>query len=38
VKLEIHIRVPVGIDDRRIRVVSENANALKLAASDFERD
>jgi hypothetical protein len=38
VKLEIHIRVPSGIDDGRVRIVSENASALKLVASNFERD
>lgn len=32
------IRVPRGIDDRRIRIVSENATALKLVASNFERE
>lgn len=37
-KLEIHIRVPGGIDDRRIRIVSENATVLKLVVSNFERE
>lgn len=38
VTLEIHITVPGGIDERTIRVVSENATALKLPSSSFERD
>lgn len=38
VKLEIHIRVPGGIDDRSIRTISANAATLKLLTSNFERD
>jgi hypothetical protein len=38
IRLEIHIPVPGGIGDRVVRVVSENAHALGLAASNFEKD
>jgi len=38
IRLEIHIRVPGGIGERIVRVVSENAHALGLAASNFEKD
>jgi hypothetical protein len=38
VTLAIHITVPGGIDERTIRVVSENATALKLLSSNFERE
>ena len=38
VTLEVHITVPGGIDERTMRVVSENATALKLLSSSFERE
>jgi hypothetical protein len=38
VTLEIHVSVPGGVDERTVRVVSENAAALKLASSHFERE
>ena len=33
-----HVRVPGGIDERRIRAAAENATVLKLTTSIFERD
>jgi hypothetical protein len=38
VTLEVHVTVPDGIDERAMRVVSENATALKLRVSNFERE
>ena len=38
VTLEVHVRVVEGVSDDVVRVVSENATALKFDHSSFERD
>ena len=38
VRLEIEIRVHGGIENRVVRIVTENAASLKLASSNFDRD
>ncbi|MCZ6873927.1 MAG: hypothetical protein O7G88_10415 [bacterium] len=38
VTLEIHVRVPEGVGDDVVRIVSENANALRFDHASFERD
>jgi hypothetical protein len=38
VTMEIHIRVPEGVDDDVIRAVSENANVLGFNHASFEKD
>jgi hypothetical protein len=37
VTLEVHVRVPDGVGDDVIRIVSENANALRFDHASFER-
>ncbi len=36
--LEITVKVPEGIPDRVVRIVSENANALKFEHFEFEAE
>ena len=38
VTLEVHVRVPEGVESDVIRIVSENANALRFDHAAFERD
>jgi hypothetical protein len=38
VTLEVHVRVPQGVEDDVVRVVSENAAALKFDHASFEGD
>jgi hypothetical protein len=36
--MEIEINVPDGVDEKIIRIVSENANALKFENASFEKE
>ena len=36
--LEVHVRVPEGVKQDVVRIVSENANALKFEHASFERE
>ena len=38
VTLEIHIRIPEGVNDDTVRTVSENANVLGFNHAAFEKD